>query len=179
MALNNVPPRFRKTFEKDFSNGVLDSKGRYQTTIGNLKKMELAMKEVVHDPKYGKAISASGWNANQAATKIKELRLSLLPEESSLKIKKLDKQFAPLVETVEYIIPKILPDRSGALNTQFLFDAFYNPRKSGTRQFLENDFKKLGIDISPEIKTIKGWVKRQQLESFRKKLGERTMEGIS
>ena len=169
-ALSVVPKSLRNDFIDEYSNGILDAKGKPQTTVGNLQRMELELKDFINQPKYGDKLKAQDYNTAEAAKALKEIRLSQLPADTKISIKALDTKFGKVIEKSDYLLPK-LAKKGGVINTKYIYQMFNNPSEAGTRTFLR-DLKEIGIDLTPEIKNIQGWVARQGL----KKLGRRTID---
>ncbi len=161
-ALSVVPESIRKDFVDAYGSRVVDSSGRPSTTLGNLQKMELELKDFIKQPKFADKISAADYNVAEAAKALKQIRMSQLPEETRNTIQILDSQFGDAIKISDEIIPKIV-DKNGKVNTKFLFSAFKNPSDAGTRQYLKS-LKNLGVDLSDELKVIDGWVKRQNFK---------------
>ena len=105
----------------------------------------------------------------EPAKKVKEIRLSQLPEEVQNAIRKLDKQFGSAIKVYDELLPK-LADKNGKINTSFLFNTFKNPAQSGMRTYL-NNLKSVDINLNSEINIIKGWVRRQAIKKTAVKVG--------
>lgn len=176
-ALSVVPKEMQADLAEKYGNMILDDSGRPMTTVGNLQKMELGLKDDVQQPKYGQSINAASYNYAEAAKKIKQVRMSQYPQSTQDSILELDKKFGPVINMTDYLLPKV-SNKAGSINTKTLYQIFNNPSDAGTRQYL-SDIKKLGVDLSPEIKTLKGWVGRQRAKSFIKSMGGKVAEGAT
>lgn len=165
-ALNQVPQSIKKDFIDAYGSKVTDAVGRPSTTVGNLHKMELELKDFIQQPKFADKISAADYNIAESAKTLKQIRMSQLPQETNEVIKTLDGQFGQAIKISDELMPK-LTDKNGKINTKFLFNAFKNPADAGTRDYLKS-LKGLGVDLTKETKVIEGWVKRQALkDSFK------------
>lgn len=174
-ALSSVPKSIRNDFIEEYASKITNAKGKPMTTVGNLHRMELELKDFVKQPKFGEKISAADFNVAEAAKKLKEIRLAQLPNEAHQAIRALDKQFGKVVEKSDYILPKLV-DKNGAINTKYLFRIFNNPAEAGSREFIK-ELKNIDIDLSQETKIINGWIRRQALKKGISKIGERASEG--
>ena len=174
-ALNSVPKSIRQDFIDEYATKMVDASGKPQTTVGNLHKMELELKDFINQPKFGQKINAAEYNVAVSSKKLKNIRLSQLPEDAQKAIKTLDEKFAPVINASNELLPK-LADKSGKVNTKFLYNTFNNASDAGTRQYL-NDLKNIGINIEPEIKILKGWVSRQAMKKGANNLWGKAVEG--
>ena len=174
-ALNVVPKSIRGDFASEYGTQILDAAGKQGTTIGNLQKMELELKDFIQQPQFGQKISAADFNVAEATKKLKDLRLSQLPKEAQDKIRALDKKFGPAIQASNELLPK-LADKNGVPNTKFLYTTFKDPSRAGMRDYMRN-LKAVGIDLTPEIKNVRGWVTRQGHKEFGKRIAERAVEG--
>src|SRR3990167_249096 len=174
-ALNIVPKSIRNDFLEEYGTKVLDNRGKPLTTIGNLHRMELEMKDFIQQPQFGQKINAASYNVAEATKKLKDLRLSQLPKNVQSQILELDKKFGPAIQASDELLPK-LADRNGVPNTKFLYSTFKDPSRAGMRDYLRN-LKAIGIDLLPEIKNVQGWVARQGMKSFGKGNIGKVVEG--
>lgn len=176
-ALSVVPKSIRQDFIDEYGSQIVDPSGRPQTTVGNLQKMELELKDFINQPKFGQKINAADYNVAESAKQLKQIRLSQLPQDAQNQIKALDSKFGPVIQASNDILPK-LADKSGRVNTKFLFNTFKNPADAGMRDYLTN-LKSLGIDLTPELSNIRGWVARQGAKRMMDKIGGRITEGAA
>lgn len=174
-ALSVAPRAMQKDLAEKYGSVILDEKGRPQTTLGNLQAMELGLKDDIMQPKYGESINAASYDLVKATKQMKDVRLSQYPEQISGKIKDLDSKFGPLINMQKTLLPKV-STKSGLINTKTLYGIFDNVKDAGTRTYLR-DLKKLGVDLTPEIKTLQGWVGRQRTKRFLKNFGGIAAEG--
>lgn len=176
-ALSAVPKEMQKDLSEKYGSLIVDNRGNPHTTVGNLQKMELGLKDDIQQPKYGQSINAASYNVAEAAKKIKQVRLEQYPEATQKSILELDKKFGPVINMTDFLLPK-MSNRAGAINTKMLFNVFKNPSDAGTREYLSG-LKGLGVDLGPEIKTLKGWVARQNAKNFLKGITGKVAEGAT
>lgn len=176
-ALSVVPKDIQKDLVEKYGSLVLDNKGKPQTTLGNLQAMELGLKDDIQQPKYGQSINAASYDIAKATKQIKQIRLSQYPDATKTAIETLDKKFGPVIDMTNYLLPKV-SNKAGSINTKVLYSIFNNPADAGTRQYL-SDLGRLGVDIKPEIQTLKGWVGRQRAKSFVKGVTGKIAEGAT
>lgn len=174
-ALNVVPNKVKQDFIEAYGSGVLDIKGRPFSTVGNLQRMELELKDFITQPKFADKISAIEYNFAEAAKKLKAIRLSQLPEEAQKVIRGLDGKFGEAIKISDELLPKLM-DKNGKINTRYLFNTYKNPGEAGTRTYLD-ELKKVGINLTQEIKVMRGWVARQKLKNTATRIGDRIVEG--
>jgi len=175
-ALSVVPKEMRQDLIEKYGTAILDSNGRPQTNLANLQAMELGLKEDIIQPKFGASINSSSYDIAKATKQIKELRLSQYPEETRNSILELDKKFGPLMEASKEILPKVT-NRAGVANTKAVYSIFNDPANAGKRDYMVSDLKKLGIDLSPEVKVLKGWVARQGQKKVLRNISSIAAEG--
>lgn len=174
-ALNSVPSGMRKQFAEDYGTKILDASGNPTTTLDGLQRMEQHLKNIAYSQKFGERMGAAEFDAARAAGKVKDIRISELPDDVKLEIKSLDKKYGPAIEASDALLPK-LADKNGVPNTKFLFTTFKDPSRAGMRDYLLN-LKNIGVDLMPEIKTTRGWVSRQGTKDFVKRNVGRVVEG--
>lgn len=173
--LGKFPESIQKDLVDDYGTGIVDANGKPMTTNGKLYDLEMNLKSLVKQPKYGQKLQGDNFDTAQLAQEVKKLRLSNLPDDAVNQIKALDTKFAPAIKMEREYLPKMM-DENGVPKTDFVYNAFRNPAKAGIRNDMRN-LKNLGVDLSPEIKTFEGWVKRQALKSQIKGTADKVAEG--
>lgn len=174
-ALSIVPLELQKDLTTKYGTAILDANGKPQTNLGKLHSMELNLKDEIAQPKYAQSINAESYDIAKAVKQIKQIRLSQYPQGIQDAISILDKKFGPVIDMSNYLLPKV-SNKAGAINTKTLYGIFNNPADAGTRDYLTG-LRSLGVDLTPEMNTLKGWVGRQRSKSFIKNMTGKAVEG--